>query len=278
MTHDDCQPDAHSAAQNAAAGTPGTSGKTELAALLTRISWDMPGARVEQESFARIEALCGPVRNRLTPDQWHVARRLIHTTADLSLGDQLVFRHDPVQSGVQALQRGANIVCDSRMIRAGLSLARLRQCHPRYTETSLICHAADSDVAREAAQRGCTRALCAMEKTHALGELEGALVLIGNAPLALARLCRFILEEQVRPALVVGMPVGFVNVLEAKELLAFCPVPHIVLEGRRGGSPLAVATLHALTEVVLEERAQDMPSSQDPRAAQASRTSQDLQG
>lgn len=236
--------------------------QNRLADILARISWDMPGAQVEQESFARIEALCAPVRKRLTPDQWHVARRLIHTTADLTLGDQLVFRHNPVRSGVQALLRGANIVCDSRMIRAGLSQARLRQCHPSYSDTSIICHASDSDVAEEAARRSCTKALCAMEKACALNELEGALVLTGNAPLALARVCRFILEDGVRPALVVGMPVGFVNVLESKELLALCPVPHIVLEGRRGGSPLAVATLHALTEVVLEERGRSSQSAQ----------------
>ena len=78
--------------------------------------------------------------------------------------------------------------------------------------------------------------------------LDGAIVLIGNAPLALARIARYALEEGVRPALVVGMPVGFVNVVESKELLAQCDVPQIVLEGRRGGSALAVTTLHAVME------------------------------
>ena len=78
--------------------------------------------------------------------------------------------------------------------------------------------------------------------------LDGAIVLIGNAPLALARIARYALEEGVRPALVIGMPVGFVNVVESKELLAQCDVPQIVLEGRRGGSALAVTTLHAVME------------------------------
>ena len=93
---------------------------------------------------------------------------------------------------------------------------------------------------------GHTRALCSAEKARPM--LDGAIVLIGNAPLALARIARYILEEGVRPALVVGMPVGFVNVVESKDLLARCPVPQIVLEGRRGGSALAVTTLHAIME------------------------------
>ena len=110
----------------------------------------------------------------------------------------------------------------------------------------LHCYISAPDVAARARAEGCARALCSAEKARPL--LPGAIVLIGNAPLALARIARYILEEGVRPALVVGMPVGFVNVVESKELLARCDVPQIVLEGRRGGSALAVATLHAVME------------------------------
>ncbi len=225
-----------------------------IQALLARVSWDAPGAAIEAESLARVDAECGELASLLPKGAWPVARRLVHASADPALARSLSFRHDAVEAGVQALLRGAPLVCDSRMIRAGLSLPRLRRCSPLYGEERVLCRAADEDVAREASRRGTTRALLGMEKAFSLGELEGAIVLVGNAPLALARLCRLALEEGARPALVVGMPVGFVNVLESKELLKACPVPQIVLEGRRGGSPLAVACLHALAELAIERR------------------------
>ena len=132
------------------------------------------------------------------------------------------------------------------MIRSGLSLARLRRLNPGYGPERLHCHIDDPDVLARAKAEGRTRALCSAEKARPL--LDGAIVLIGNAPLALARIARYVLEESARPALVVGMPVGFVNVVESKALLARCAVPQIALEGRRGGSALAVAPLHAVME------------------------------
>ena len=158
----------------------------------------------------------------------------------------MVFRHDAVASGLKALRSGAPIFCDSKMIRSGLSLARLRRLNPGYGPERLHCHIDDPDVLARAKAEGRTRALCSAEKARPL--LDGAIVLIGNAPLALARIARYVLEESARPALVVGMPVGFVNVVESKALLARCAVPQITLEGRRGGSALAVATLHAVME------------------------------
>lgn len=219
---------------------------------LSRVSWNLPGREIERESFRRIEAECAAEMAAMPPECWRVARRLIHTTADTGIASLLSFRNNAVASGVAALRQGACILSDSRMIRAGLSLPRLARCNPSYTQDRLICHIADPDVAKNAALSQRTRALCAMDKALLAGELDGSIVLIGNAPLALAELARMILHDEVMPALVVGMPVGFVNVLEAKALLALCPVPHIVLEGRRGGSPLAVATLHALTELVTD--------------------------
>lgn len=121
------------------------------------------------------------------------------------------------------------------MIRAGLSIERLKRLNPGYGPESLHCHISDQDVIDRAKLEGHTRALCSAEKARPM--LDGAIVLIGNAPLALARIARYALEEGVRPALVVGMPVGFVNVVESKELLAQCDVPQIVLEGRRGAAP-----------------------------------------
>ena len=224
----------------------------QIQAALASVSWDLPSLAIEQESFRRIEEECAATKDAMAPECWRVARRLIHTTADTGIAPLISFRHDAVTRGVAALKACAPIVCDSRMIQAGLSLAKLARCNPSYTAEKVICHIADPDVAGDAARRKRTRALCAMDKARRAGELDGAIVLIGNAPLALAELVRLILAGEVMPALIVGMPVGFVNVLESKALLALCPVPHIALEGRRGGSPLAVATLHALLELVPE--------------------------
>ena len=222
---------------------------------LARISWDLPGIAVEQESFRRIEEECADVKRSMSPECWYVARRLIHTTADTGIAPLLAFRNDAIAKGVQALQNGARILSDSRMIQAGLSVPKLARCNASYSKESIVCHIADTDVVEKARQTGRTRALCAMEKARDLNELNGAIVLIGNAPLALAKLVHFIFEDKAQPALIVGMPVGFVNVCESKELLALCQTPHIVLEGRHGGSPLAVATVHALIEIALRETA-----------------------
>ncbi len=227
--------------------------RAETDRALAAVGWNMSGAEIERMSFRRIEEECAADLAALPPDHRLVARRLIHTTADTGLARWLDFSPGAAAAGVAALRSAAGIVCDSNMIRAGLSLPKLRRCSPLWDAERIRCHIADPDVAEEAKRTGRTRAISAMEKALALGETEGAVVLVGNAPLALAGLCRAVLEGRTRPALVVGMPVGFVNVLESKALLALCPVPRIVLRGRRGGSPLAVACLHALIEACLAE-------------------------
>lgn len=210
------------------------------------IRWNLSGAEIESESFRIIEKECHVLFQRMPTPEWRVARRLIHTTADPHIADSLTFRNDPIQAGLNALRNGAPIFCDSKMIRAGLSLERLRRLYPDYGPADLHCFISDPDVITRARAEGRTRALCGAEKARFM--LDGGIALIGNAPLALARIAQYILDEGVRPALVIGMPVGFVNVVESKELLAECPVPQIQLEGRRGGSALAVTTLHAIME------------------------------
>ena len=222
----------------------------EVRDILARVSWNLSGAAIERESFRRIEAENAALKARYTLPEWRVARRLIHTSADPAIVATLAFRHNAVEAGVAALLAGAPIYCDASMIRSGLSLPKLRKACPAYEASRVLCHISDPDVMEEARRSGRTRAICAAEK--ALPQLGGVIVLIGNAPLALARVARHILEGGARPALVVGMPVGFVNVVESKELLARCDVPQIALMGRRGGSPLAVATLHALLETAME--------------------------
>lgn len=200
------------------------------------------GADIEAGSFAVIDREAGA--HGWAPDQWAVARRLVHTCADFGILEGLRFQHDAVAAGIRALRAGRPIYVDANMIRSGLSLARLRAVHPGYGPGDLHCHVADADVAEQAANSGLPRSLFALRKAAPL--LEGAIVAIGNAPVALLELNRMIVEEGLRPALVVGMPVGFVHVLESKRELLELDVPAVVLEGRRGGSPLVVATLHAL--------------------------------
>lgn len=208
----------------------------------------MSGEDIERASFAAIDAEA-PAHG-FTPAEWAVARRLVHTTADFGLLPDLAFHADAVASGMAALRRGAPIYADATMIRSGLSLARLRAVNPAYGPGHLHAHVGDEDVAEEAQRTGLPRSLFAIQKAKAL--LHGGIVAIGNAPVALLELNRMIVEEGLRPALVVGMPVGFVHVIESKDELLGLDIPAIALRGRRGGSPLAVATIHALAVLALE--------------------------
>ena len=214
--------------------------------LFEQINWKMSGLEIEQESFRRIEQEMGATP-QLSPQERIVARRLIHTTADFSLVDSLRFSGDPLMSGLQALEAAAPIYSDSSMIRSGLSQARLRSINSAYGPKHLHCYVADPEVAAKAKKLGIARSLAALDKARNM--LSGAIVLIGNAPLALAGIVRMVVEEDIRPRLIIGMPVGFVHVVESKEMLMATDVPHIVLTGRRGGSSLAVATLHAIMEL-----------------------------
>jgi precorrin isomerase len=205
----------------------------------------MSGPAIEAESFARIDREAPP--HSFNPDQWEVVRRMIHTTADFRLIEEVKFSADAIASASAALKAGQPIYTDSNMIRAGLSLARLREICATYSDTDIACHVADADIAEEAKKSGLPRSLFAVRKAKA--RLRGGIALFGNAPVGLLELNRLIVEENIRPALVVAMPVGFVHVIESKEELMSLGVPHIALAGRRGGSPLAVAVLHALCSI-----------------------------
>jgi len=148
-----------------------------------------------------------------------------------------------VAAGLAAiLARSTRVVADVEMICVGLSAPRLR-----HFDLSVQQFISDADVIEAAKEQGSTRAVQAMRKAHRLGLLDGAIVGIGNAPTALIELVRLMREEGVRPALVIGMPVGFVSAAESKDLLAQeSAVPWIIIRGRKGGSTLVVGALHAL--------------------------------
>lgn len=172
-------------------------------------------------------------------EQLPVVKRVIHTTADFEYADSLVFSAGAVEAGVAAIRQGCTIVTDTQMAFSGVNKRVLEKFGGR-----AVCFMSDPDVAAEAKARGETRATVSMERA---ARLEGPLVLaIGNAPTALVRACELIGAGELKPALVIGVPVGFVNVVESKELLLTLDVPHIVARGRKGGSNVAAAICNAL--------------------------------
>ena len=172
-------------------------------------------------------------------DQLPVIKRAIHTSADFDYADNLVFSDGAVEKGIAAIKGGCTIVTDTQMAFSGVNKKVLEKFGGK-----AVCFMSDPDVAAEAKDRGETRATVSMERAAAL---EGPVILaVGNAPTALVRACQLIEEGKWAPALIIGVPVGFVNVVESKELLLTMDTPHIVARGRKGGSNIAAAICNAL--------------------------------
>ena len=192
---------------------------------------------IEKRSFEIIAELLGS--RRLDPENEPVIKRVIHTTADFDFADNLVFSPHAVEQGLRALRAGCDIVTDTQMAKAGISKPALEKLGGR-----VHCFMSDADVAQEAQKRGLTRAAVSMERAAALQ--KPCIFAVGNAPTALLRLRELIDDGRVAPALVIGVPVGFVNVVESKEQILSASVPHIVARGRKGGSAVAAAICNAL--------------------------------
>ena len=199
------------------------------------------GRAIEHDSFAVIDREVAS--HAYTAAQWPIVRRMIHANADFDFNGLTDFHGCGVSAGVAAiLSRATRVVADVEMICVGLSAPRLQ-----HFGMSTYQFISDPDVIELAKQQGTTRAVQAMRKAHRLGLLQGAIIGIGNAPTALIEVVRLINEEALRPALVVGMPVGFVSAAESKDLMALeTSTPWIVIRGRKGGSTLVVAAIHAL--------------------------------
>ncbi len=198
------------------------------------------GRSIEDSSFAIIDREVGP--HELEPQAWQIVRRVIHATADFEFKDLMKVHPQAVAAGIAALRAGCPLIVDVRMIQVGLNEDRLRAygC----TVHSFI---SDPDVIAEASAKNSTRAIISMQKAHRLGVLDGAIIAVGNAPTALLEIVRLVREQGARPALIIGVPVGFVSAVESKEaVLELAQVPSIVARGRKGGSPIAVAIVHAL--------------------------------
>lgn len=197
-----------------------------------------PGT-IEQESFAIIRKELAERGITLDPKTEDIVMRCIHTSADFDYADILAVSEGADDAAIKALQNGAHIVTDTKMAMSGINKHMLEQYGGE-----VHCFISDEDVIKEASERGTTRAVVSME--HA-SKLEQQLIFaIGNAPTALMRLCELIDEGKVRPALVIGVPVGFVNVVRSKEMLMERDVPYIVSRGNKGGSNIAACICNAL--------------------------------
>ncbi|MBR1900179.1 MAG: cobyric acid synthase [Lachnospiraceae bacterium] len=195
---------------------------------------------IEQRSMQIIENELLHVYHRsLDPVTAPVVKRVIHTTADFGYADTLSFSEGAAEKGMEALRAGTKIVTDTMMAMSGINKKRLAQYGG-----SVLCCMQDPDVAEEAKARGLTRAAVSMEKMAGSG--EDYIYAIGNAPTALITLYDLVREGKIHPKLIIGVPVGFVNVVEAKELILKLDVPFIVARGRRGGSNVAAAIVNAL--------------------------------
>ena len=192
---------------------------------------------IEKRSFEIITELLGD--RKLDPENEPVIKRVIHTTADFEYADNLVFSPGAVTKGIEALKAGCHIVTDTSMVMSGINKTILGKLGGQ-----VHCFIADPDVAEEAKARGITRSAVSMEKAAKLD--KPCIFAVGNAPTALIALHELMEAGAVKPALIIGVPVGFVNVVESKELILQDDVPFIVARGRKGGSNVAAAICNAM--------------------------------
>lgn len=192
---------------------------------------------IEKRSFEIIASHLGDTY--IPEDRKDIVMRVIHTTADFDYVENLKFSEDAVSSALTALKNGACIVTDTNMGLSGINKAALSKLG-----CEAVCFMADPDVAEEAAKRGVTRAVVSMEKAAGLN--KRLIFAVGNAPTALLALDELIRDKKIKPELIIGVPVGFVNVCESKEIIMKSGVPYIVAAGNKGGSNVAAAVCNAL--------------------------------
>lgn len=195
-----------------------------------------PG-EIEKRSFEIITRILG--ERSFPPLHEPVIKRVIHTTADFEYAEILNISAGALTGGIKAIREGCSIVTDTRMAAAGINKKELAKYGG-----SVVCFIDDESIAKEAAARNITRASLCIDK--AVTDPGNKIFALGNAPTALIRLCELIQEGLFVPELIIGVPVGFVNVVESKELLKKTGIPYIISEGRKGGSNVAAAIVNAM--------------------------------
>ena len=200
---------------------------------------------IEKRSFEIITEELGDVE--LTPGTELVVKRCIHTSADFDYARNLCFSEHAVEKAIEAIKNGACIVTDTQMAKAGINKRALA----RYGG-EVYCFMSDEDVAEIAKKNKTTRATASMDKAASLD--KKLIFAIGNAPTALVRLYELIQEGKIDPQLIIGVPVGFVNVVQSKELIMETKTPYIVARGRKGGSNIAAGICNALLYMIDNKR------------------------
>jgi len=197
----------------------------------------MKPEEIEKKSM---EIITSELKGRTWPEpKFSIVKRCIHTSADFDYADNLVFSEKAERIGVDIIRKGVTIVTDTKMAASGINKNKVES----YGGT-VKCFISDEDVIAEAKSRNCTRATVSMEKA---ANIKGPLIIAcGNAPTALIALYDMIKAGKIRPDLIIGVPVGFVNVVESKEMIMELDVPYIVAKGRKGGSNIAAAICNAM--------------------------------
>lgn len=189
-----------------------------------------------------MEIIVSELNGRTWPEpEFSIVRRCIHTSADFDYADNLAFSEDAAKILHDALRNGADIVTDTKMAAAGINKTKLSSFGGE-----VHCFISDPDVIEEAAKRGCTRATVCMERGAEIAKKKPVVFAIGNAPTALIRLCELIDAGELKPAMIIGAPVGFVNVVDSKEMVMERNVPYIIPRGRKGGSNIAATICNAM--------------------------------
>ncbi len=200
---------------------------------------------IETRSFEIITDELGD--KQLIPGTELIVKRCIHTSADFDYADNLKFSENAVDIAIEAIKNGACIVTDTQMGKSGINKKALA----RYGG-EVYCFMSDDDVAEMAKENGTTRATASIDKAATLD--KKLIFAIGNAPTALVRLYELIEDGKIKPELIIGVPVGFVNVVQSKELIMQADVPYIVARGRKGGSNIAACICNALLYMINNER------------------------
>ena len=203
------------------------------------------GQSIEDESMEIIEREVGS--HPYTDTEWPIVRRIIHATADFDFAgkNKIVFHKDAITSGTNALKNGCSIITDVNGVIGGLN-----KQNPKDFGNNIICNISDPSLAERAKQENKTRAQMSMR--IAASDMNDGIIVIGNAPTALLEVIKMISEGVTKPALVVGIPVGFVSAAESKEELQTIDVPFITNVGRKGGSSCAASTVNALFKLLRE--------------------------
>ena len=201
------------------------------------------GQEIEDESMQIIESEIGS--HSYDEMEWPIVRRIIHSTADFDFAreNKLLFHKDAISNGINALKNGCSIVADVNGV-----IGLMNKQNPKDFGNDLICNISEPSLMESAKKVGKTRAQMSMRVAEK--EIDGGIVVVGNAPTALLEVMEMVREGLVKPALVIGMPVGFVSAVESKDELSKTDIPFITNIGRKGGSPCASATINALYKLL----------------------------